>query len=126
MRKSLTKKVLSTLAEMLEKDRETYIKFWGQFGAAIKEGVTTDNDNKDKLTDLILFRSSESADDKALTTIREYAGRMKPGQEHFFYMTGDTVDVIKNSPHLEIFPREGLRSPLSDRPGDEIVITGIE
>ncbi len=124
MRKSLTKKVLSSLAELLDKDRDNYVKFWGQFGNALKEGITADTENKDKLTDLILFRSSASEDD-SLTTVREYVSRMKPGQDEIYYMTGDSVDVIKNSPHLEIFREKGYEVLYLTDPVDELVVNGL-
>ena len=48
IRKGLTKKVLDTLDEMREKDADTYLKFWEEFGRAIKEGVTADYENKER------------------------------------------------------------------------------
>ena len=59
IRKGLVKKVLDFLADMKENDPEKYRKFWGEFGRAVKEGVTEDFDNKAKLTDLLLFQSSD-------------------------------------------------------------------
>ena len=53
--------------------------FWGQFGRAMKEGVSSDYENKDKLLPLLLFESSHDA--KELTTLTDYAGRMKPEQK---------------------------------------------
>src|SRR5579863_1694672 len=49
IRKWLTRKVLDTLAEMKEKEPDTYLKLWSEFGKAMKEGVGSDYDNKDKL-----------------------------------------------------------------------------
>ena len=70
IRKWLTKKVLDLLAEMFEKDYDDYLKFWGQFGRALKEGVSSDYENKERILLLLLFQSS--ADPEKLTTLKGY------------------------------------------------------
>src|SRR5262245_64178799 len=56
IRKWLTKKVLDTLADSFETDYDKYLKFWNQFGRALKEGVTSDYENKDRILTLLLFK----------------------------------------------------------------------
>jgi molecular chaperone HtpG len=74
---------------------------WREFGRAIKEGVASDFENKDKLLPLLLFQSS--ADLEKLTTLKDkdYVGRIKSDQEQIFYVTGESRSVLENSPHLE-------------------------
>src|SRR5262249_42352329 len=76
IRKWRTRRVLDGLAEMKEKEPEKYLKFWGQFGRALKEGVGSDHENREKLLPLLLFESSHDA--KELTTFKAYVERMKP------------------------------------------------
>jgi molecular chaperone HtpG len=106
IRKGLTKKVLDTLDEMREKDADTYLKFWAEFGRAIKEGVSSDYENKERLLELLVFQSSN--DPEKLTTLKEYVSRMKEDQNEIFYLTGESREQVENSPHLETFKEKGI------------------
>src|SRR6185369_11683 len=70
IRKWLTKKVLDSLEDMQKNESEKYLQFWKQFGRVLKEGVSFDFDNKDKLLSLCLFESSADADKP--TTLKDY------------------------------------------------------
>ena len=105
IRKGLTKKVLDVLQEMKDGDHETYLKFWKEFGRAIKEGVSADYENKEKLLELLVFESSGHPTD--LTTLKEYVGRMKEGQNEIFYLTGESRSQVESSPHLEAIKEKG-------------------
>jgi molecular chaperone HtpG len=105
MRKGLTKKLLDTLEAMREQEAETYLKFWQEFGRAIKEGVSADYENKDRLLELLLFQSSHDAE--KLTTLKAYTERMKEGQTEIFYLSGESRSQVENSPHLETFKEKG-------------------
>jgi molecular chaperone HtpG len=120
IRKWLTKKLLEALAELKEKELEKYLKFWGQFGRAMKEGVSSDYENKDKLLPLLLFESSHDA--KGLTTLGDYVGRMKPEQKEILYLTGESRKVIENSPHLESVRQKGYEVLYLSDPVDELMV----
>jgi molecular chaperone HtpG len=105
IRKRLTHKVLDTFKEMFEKENEQYVSFWNEFGRAVKEGVASDFDNRDRIIPLLLFQSSN--DPAKLTSLKDYVGRMKPDQEQIFYLTGENRAVIENSPHLEAVRAKG-------------------
>jgi molecular chaperone HtpG len=105
IRKWLAKKVLDTLKEMQEKDEEKYLQIWKEFGSSIKEGVSSDFENKDKVVSLLLFESSN--DKEKLTSLKDYVSRMKEDQKEIFYLTGESRTVVENSPHLEAFREKG-------------------
>jgi molecular chaperone HtpG len=105
IRKGLTKKLLDTFDELRASEPETYLKFWREFGRAIKEGVSSDYENKDRLLELLVFESSH--DPEKLTSLRDYVGRMKPEQKEIFYLTGESRSQVENSPHLEAFKEKG-------------------
>jgi molecular chaperone HtpG len=123
IRKWLTRKVLDTLAEMKEKESDTYLKFWGEFGKALKEGVGSDYDNKDRLLPLLLFESSN--DPTKLSTLKEYVERMKPDQSEIFYLTGESRKVIENSPHLEAPRQKGYEVLFLSEPVDELLVQSL-
>ena len=119
IRKWLTRKVLESLTEMREQEPEIYTKFWNEFGRALKEGVSSDYENKEKLIPLLLFQSSHDA--KELTTLKAYIERMKPEQTEILYLTGESRKVIENSPHLEVPKQKGYEVLYLTDPVDELV-----
>ena len=123
IRKWLTKKVLDLLAELFEKDYDNYLKFWGQFGRALKEGVSSDYENKDRILSLLLFQSS--ADAEKLTTLKGYVERMKEGQDDIYYMTGESRGRVENSPHLEAFKEKGYEVLYLTEPVDELLAQSL-
>jgi len=119
IRKWLTKKVLDSLEEMQKNENENYIEWWKHFGPVLKEGIT-DFDNKEKLTALYLFESSEDAE--KLTTLKDFVARMKGDQSAIYYLTGPSRRAIENSPHLEGFKEKGYHVLFLVDPVDEMLV----
>jgi len=120
IRESSTKRVLSMLEDLANSDdetkREKYRTFWNAFGQALKEGVGEDPTNQERLLKLLRFASTHTDFPEQTVSLAEYVGRMKPGQEKIYYVTGDSFNAAKNSPHLEIFRKKGVEVLLlSDR-----------
>jgi molecular chaperone HtpG len=105
IRKGLTKKILDTLEEMKEKEKDTYLEFWKEFGRAIKEGTSSDYENKDRLLELLVFESSNHPTE--LASLKDYVSRMKEDQTEIYYLTGESRSQVENSPHLEAFKEKG-------------------
>ena len=103
-------------------DREKYAKFWETFGSVLKEGVGEDHANKDKIAGLIRFASTHGDGDKQIVSLADYIGRMKEGQEKIYFVTADTFNAAKNSPHLEIFRKKGIEVLLLSDRVDEWVV----
>jgi molecular chaperone HtpG len=120
IKKWLTRKVLDALSDLREKEAEKYLAFWEQFGKALKEGVSSDYDNKEKLLPLLLFESSH--DPKELTTLKSYMERMKPEQNEILYLTGESRQVLENSPHLEGSKEKGYELLYLIDPVDELLV----
>lgn len=99
LKKSIDKKIKAALVKMLENERDTYEKFFEQFGTQLKFG-TYDNYgmNKDELIDLLMFKSTK--EDKYVT-LKEYVSRMKEDQKDIYYATGESIEAIKELPQLE-------------------------
>jgi len=110
IRKAVTNRVLSELKSRA-KDGEDYAKFWGNFGAVLKEGVWEDNDHRSELAALLRFRSSSQ---DGLVSLAEYVGRMKDGQEAIYYLNGDNADLLATSAQLEGFRARGVEVLLLD------------
>ena len=118
IRRRLTKKVLSAIKDLQSERPDDYRTFWTQFGRVLKEGLMSDFDNRDTLLEISSFVSTHSEEEP--TTLAEYVGRMKEGQEQIFYATGDSRQQVMNSPHLEAFKAKGYEVLLLTDPVDEV------
>ncbi|MER6996183.1 molecular chaperone HtpG [Streptomyces sp. NPDC000410] len=118
MRRRLTKKMLSTVKDMMSGDAERYDTFWKAFGPVLKEGLLSDSENRDAILGVSSFAST--ADQEKPTTLRQYVDRMKDGQEHIYYMTGESRSIIESSPHMEAFRAKGLEVLVLTDPVDEV------
>ncbi|MFD8692348.1 molecular chaperone HtpG [Streptomyces sp. NPDC059651] len=118
MHRRLAKKVLSTVKDMMARDAERYATFWREFGRVVKEGLLNDFENRDAILGVASFATTHDKDEPA--TLRQYVERMKDGQEHIYYLTGESRDAIENSPHMEAFRARGVEVLLLTDPVDEV------
>jgi molecular chaperone HtpG len=122
--KNLVGKILSTLAEMKEKENEQYLKFFKEFGPVLKEGLHSDHANKEKLQELVLFESS-TKEAGELVSLKEYVERMPEGQTEIYFITGTSRSLVEKSPHLEIFKKKGYEVLFLLDPVDEWVAQAL-
>lgn len=124
IRKSLTKKVLDTLAEMKKDEPEKYRSFYKEFGRILKEGIHYDFSRKEQIADLLLFSSTKTENDQ-LTTFAEYVGNMPAAQEEIYYITGaDRAEILK-SPYLEAFREKGYEVLIMPDEVDDIIMGSL-
>ncbi|MGO4203812.1 molecular chaperone HtpG [Rhodococcus sp. TAF43] len=127
IRRRLTKKVLTTIREMMTHDddtsRDKYRTVWSQFGRVLKEGLLSDFDNRDTLLEISSFPSTHSEDEQ--TTLAQYVERMRDGQEQIYYLTGESRQQLEASPHMEAFRARGLEVLLLTDPVDEMWVTSV-
>ncbi len=122
--KNLVRKIISELKNLFEKDRTKYDSFFNDFGRFIKEGVHSDFQNKDKLTELLLFESLDNPD-KKLISIKEYADKMPADQKEIYYISGESREVLEKSPHLEFLRSKKFDVLLMTDPIDEWILQSI-
>ena len=106
MNKSITKKILDTLTEMKEKEFDTYLKFYREFGRVLKEGIHYDFSRKEKIADLLIYESTKKGAD-TYTTLQEYVDTMPKEQEEIYYILGSSRTEALSSPYLEAFKAKG-------------------
>ena len=104
---NIEKKILETLENTLKNDRKKYEEFFKEFGESIKIGIYSDFTKKEKLSNLLLFQSSETAENE-YTTLAEYKARMKEGQEFIYYAAGKDKASIEKLPHMEGMKDKGF------------------
>ncbi len=123
MHRRLAKKVLSTVKDMMSNAPDRYATFWREFGRVLKEGLLSDVDNRDAILAASSFASTHDKD--APTTLQQYVERMKDGQEHIYYITGESRQAVENSPHLEAFRAKGIEVLLLTDPVDEVWVGSV-
>jgi molecular chaperone HtpG len=116
MRTALVKKVLGMLEKLATDSPEKYTQFWKAFGLVLKEGPAEDHTNREQIAKLMRFSTTLTDSAEQTVSLDDYISRMKPDQEKIYYITADTFNSAKNSPHLEIFRKKGIEVLLlSDR-----------
>lgn len=116
LRSALTKRALQMLEKLAKDDSEKYQTFWREFGLVLKEGVGEDFANKNQVAGLLRFASTHNDSNEQAVSFADYIARMKEGQKAIYYLTADSYQAAKNSPHLEIFAKKGIEVLLlSDR-----------
>ncbi|MGB5081371.1 MAG: molecular chaperone HtpG [Burkholderiales bacterium] len=108
IRAGCTKRVLSLLEELAEKDKDKYASLWREFGRVLKEGVGEDLANRERIAKLLRFASTHADGEEQSVSLADYLARMKEGQDRIYYVTAETFLAAKNSPHLEIFRKRGI------------------
>lgn len=105
--KVIKKKLVRKVLDMIKKipDAE-YEKFWKEYSTNIKLGVIEDTANRVRLAKLLRFQSSAKPEGK-LTSLAGYVKRMKPKQEHIYYLAGTSYKEVANSPFVERLIKKG-------------------
>ncbi|NLN13925.1 MAG: molecular chaperone HtpG, partial [Arcobacter skirrowii] len=123
IKQSSVKKILSEIKK-LSKDEEKYSQFISQYNRALKEGVYQDYTNKESILELLRYKST--ADDKKLTSLEDYKQRANSEQKAIYYIVGDNEKVLRNSPLIESYKKNGIEVLiLDDKEIDEIVTPTI-
>ncbi len=122
IRAGCTKKVLGLLEELAADQKEKYAGFWKEFGRVLKEGIGEDAVNKERVAGLLRFASTHADSTDEAVSLADYMGRMKEGQDKIYFVTAESFNAAKNSPHLEIFRKKGIEVLLLSDRVDEWVI----
>ncbi|WOI38919.1 molecular chaperone HtpG [Alteromonas sp. CI.11.F.A3] len=125
LRQGCTKRVLQMLEKMAKNDAEKYQSFWNEFGNVLKEGPSEDHNNREKIAGLLRFSSTNSNSDAQTVSLADYIERMKEGQDKIYYVTADSLQAAKSSPHLEIFRKKGIEVLLMGERIDEWLMSHL-
>ncbi len=115
----LEKKLLGEFDKLLKNDREKYEKLFAAFAKAFKYGAYENfGINKDKLKDLLLYRSDKQ---KKLVTFKEYVATLGD-KEPILYACGETEEKISMTPQLEGARESGKDVLYFTDPVDEFIV----
>ncbi len=125
IRSASVKRILDRLEKMAKNEPEQYAEFYGNFGKVLKEGVAEDFANRERIAKLLRFSTTQDEDETPAVSLDDYIARMKEGQEAIYYVTAESFNAARNSPHLEVFRKKGVEVLLLPDPVDEWVITHL-
>ncbi|MEX1299846.1 MAG: molecular chaperone HtpG [Desulfotignum sp.] len=120
IRKNLVKRIFTTLEEMAA---EKYEEFYNEFGQALKAGIPTDFGNKERIAALLRYKTTKS--DGKYVTLDQYIENMKEDQKEIYYLTGENLTSLMNSPLLESLKAKDYEVLLMVDPIDEWVTQSL-
>nr|MBK7065988.1 molecular chaperone HtpG [Deltaproteobacteria bacterium] len=123
IKKQVARKTLDRLDELAKDSPADYATFWAQFGKVVKEGLHLDYEYRERLGSLVRFESSHG---DGITSLAEYVGRMKEGQEAIYYSIGETRQAAAKSPHLEALRERGYEVLYLFDPIDTLAADGLK
>jgi len=123
IRKNLVKKCMELMEELAE-DKDSWKKFYEQFGKNLKLGIHEDSTNRKKLAGYLRYFTSASGDDQSSLT--DYVSRMKENQKDIYYITGESKEVVAASAFVERLKKRGLEVVYMTEPIDEYVVQQLK
>jgi molecular chaperone HtpG len=108
MRGALTRRVLDVLAKMAADEGDDYRNFWREFSAVMKEGLIEDPGNKEKLSRLLRFATTQGKGADQDQSLDDYVSRMQDGQDRIYYLLADNHSTAIASPQLEKLRKKGI------------------
>jgi molecular chaperone HtpG len=124
LNKILTGRFIKHLANEAKKDADAYKEFYEQFGIYIKEGITTDFTNREKLAKLLRYESSLT-EAGTQTSLEDYVSRMKEEQKEIYFLYAPSRESIESGPYLEAFTSRNLEVLFTYEPIDEFVMNHL-
>jgi len=123
IRKNLVKKCMELMEELAE-DKDSWKKFYEQFGKNLKLGIHEDSTNRKKLAGYLRYNTSASGDE--MCSLGDYVSRMKENQKDIYYITGESLDTVKQSAFVETLKKRGLECVYMTEPIDEYVVQQLK
>jgi len=105
IKKVITSRLIAHLKEMQRKEPSDYAKFWEAYQQFIKEGVATDDEYSEKLSDLLVFHTNKHPDE--WISLDQYIEAMPEEQEKIYYLLAADYPSATMSPHLELMEEKG-------------------
>jgi TNF receptor-associated protein 1 len=126
LRKVLTRKFISHLTKMCQKDPIKYkMEFYKEFGFFLKEGICRDFEFQDSLAKILFYETSKGMRGD-LMSFDEYIARCKPEQKEIYYLHAPNRDMAVQSPYLEAFEKAGIEVIFVFTAVDEFVMANLE
>jgi molecular chaperone HtpG len=119
------KRVLDLIEKLAKDEPEKFATFYKAFGNTLKEGISEDANNRERIAKLLRFASTKGDGTNQTTSLDDYIGRMAVGQDAIWYITADSYAAAFGSPQLEAFKAKGIEVLLMSDRIDEWMIGSL-
>lgn len=117
IRAAVVRRALDMIEKLAEDGGEAWTTFQREFGNVLKEGVIEDPENRERIAGLLRFASTAERTPHSVS-LAEYLARAGEQPDAVWYLTGDSMDQLLASPHLEAFSKAGVEVLLLTDPID--------
>ncbi len=132
MRGAITRRVLDTLDKLAKEEPEKYATFWKEFGRVLKEGPAEDPANRQRIASLLRFSSTVDDNPVPARSLADYVAARNmttddplASQKAIWYLTADSFNAARSSPHLEVFRKSGIEVLLLTDNIDEWLVSHL-
>ena len=116
IKSACVKRVLDLIEKLAKDEPEKFATFYKAFGNTLKEGISEDANNRERIAKLLRFASTKGEGSAQTVSFDDYIGRMPVGQDTIWFITADSYAAALGSPQLEAFKAKGIEVLLmSDR-----------
>lgn len=103
----VTRRIIKFFGEEANRDPKSYEDFWNEYGSFIREGIVTEQANRENLAKLLRMESSKFPDGK-LISLEDYISRMDEDQNDIYFIVAQKRSLAEGSPYMEHFKKKGL------------------
>ncbi|MGN6705261.1 MAG: molecular chaperone HtpG [Rhodanobacter sp.] len=119
------KRVLDLIEKLAKDEPEKFATFYKAFGNTLKEGISEDANNRERIAKLLRFASTKGEGTAQNVSLDDYIGRMAIGQDAIWYITADSYAAAAGSPQLEAFKAKDIEVLLMSDRIDEWMIGSL-
>tara|TARA_B100000902_G_scaffold396899_1_gene459123 strand:+ start:817 stop:3375 length:2559 start_codon:yes stop_codon:yes gene_type:complete len=124
IKKTIIKKSIEMIKDYAEQDETKYLDFYKEFSRNIKLGIHEDENYKDKLATLLRFNTTTSETNQI--SLDKYIENMPGDQKKIYYISGESIQSLTNSPFLEQYKKKGYEVLFLTEAIDEYMIPALK
>jgi len=125
MQRVITKKVLDHFDSFADENKDDFVRFYREFGVILREGISSDYENRDRIAKLLRFGSTNNSEASGLISLADYCSRAKEGQEQIYFACGMDPAIVMRDPNLEVFRSRNLEVLILTDPADEFILSHL-
>ncbi|NXH14524.1 TRAP1 protein, partial [Bucco capensis] len=119
----LQKRLIKFFNDQSKKDPEKYAKFFEEYGVFMREGIViiAEQDVKEDIAKLLRYESSALPAGQ-LTSLPDYASRMKAGSRNIYYLCAPNRHLAEHSPYFEAMKKKDMEVLFCYEQFDELTL----